>query len=104
MVNQQVKKPLVFEEYGWLHDKERLDLLGVVRPANETRVAVISKWQEISLKYEMPDMHWQYGVCELSRGCNHGDGFTIYNNNSVESKPLIYDHAYAVNKVNPRLK
>jgi len=103
-VQKQVKKPVVFEEYGWLHDKERLDWLGVVRPANETRVAVISQWQAISLKYKMADMYWQYGVCGLTRGCNHDDGFTIYNNNTVESKPLIYDHAKAVNAANAKLR
>lgn len=102
-VQKALNKPVVFEEYGWLHDAERLAWLNRTVPANETRVAVISKWQKISLDYRMPDMYWQYGVCGLSRGCNHDDGFTIYNNNTIESKPLIYDHAKAVNKVNSKL-
>lgn len=99
---QQFKKPVLFEEYGWLAPQQRLEYLGQVR--NETRVEVISKWQEISLKYKMSDMYWQYGDCTLSYGCNHNDGFTIYNNNPVEAKPLIYDHAAAVNAVNAQLK
>ena len=74
-VQKSLNKPVVFEEYGWLHDAERLAWLGRPTLANETRVAVVSKWQKLSLAYKMPDMYWQFGVCGLSRGCNHDDGF-----------------------------
>jgi len=99
----KVNKPVFFEEYGWLHDEERLAWLGKTALANETRVAVVSEWQKIALNYKMSDAYWQLGVCGLSTGCNHDDGFTIFLNRTEESVPLIFNHADAVNKASKRL-
>lgn len=99
----QLNKPVLFEEYGWLHDDNKLAWLGVVGKPNETRVAVVGKWQEISLQYKMSDMYWQLGVCGLTTGCSSDDGFTIFMNNTEESGPLVYKHAAAVNAVNAKL-
>jgi len=99
----KLNKPVLFEEYGWMLPSVRLADLGETAPANETRVAVVGAWQNISLSYRMSDTYWQLGVCGLTTGCSTDDGFTIYLNNTVESKPLIYGHAAAVNKVNAHL-
>jgi mannan endo-1,4-beta-mannosidase len=94
-VSREVKKPVVFEEYGWLTPEKRKEYLGTER--NETRIEVLSKWQDLSIKYGMPDHYWQFGYCGYSYGCNHNDGFTIYLEDK-EAKPLIYQHAARVNK------
>lgn len=99
----EVNKPVLFEEYGWLHPDERVAWLGTTVPTNETRVAVVGEWQEISLAYRMSDSYWQLGACGLQLGCSTDDGFTIYFNDTEESIPLIYKHAAAVNRVNSRL-
>ncbi|KAM0275010.1 hypothetical protein ACHAQH_007659 [Verticillium albo-atrum] len=96
-VGEEVGKPVVFEEYGWLQPDKRLEYLGQVR--NETRLEVISHWQELSVEAGMPDMYWQYGFCGYSYGCNHNDGFTIYLNDT-EAEVLIYEHAARVNGEN----
>ncbi|KAM0587030.1 hypothetical protein ACHAPN_009236, partial [Verticillium nonalfalfae] len=96
-VGRDVGKPVVFEEYGWLQPDKRLEYLGQVR--NETRLEVISHWQELSIEGGMPDMYWQYGYCGYSYGCNHNDGFTIYLNDT-EADVLIYQHAAKVNGEN----
>jgi hypothetical protein len=62
---------------------DKLAWLGVTANLNETRVSVMSEWQEISLNYTMSNMYWQLGVCALSFGCSTDDGFTIYLNNTV---------------------
>ena len=98
-----VGKPVVLEEYGWLDPADKLAWLGVVANPNETRVSVMSEWQEIALNYSMPNMFWQLGVCGLTFGCSTDDGFTIYLNNTVESIPLVYDDAAAYNKANAGL-
>jgi mannan endo-1,4-beta-mannosidase len=100
----KLNKPVLFEEYGWLNPADRLAWLNRVVPANETRVAVVGEWQEISLEHKMADMYWQLGVCGLSSGCSTNDGFTIYLNNTEESRPLVYEHAKTVNRANSRLK
>lgn len=100
---KQIGKPVVFEEYGWLLPQDRLAWLGVTAPANETRVAVVGQWQNISLSYEMSDLYWQFGICGLSSGCSADDGFTIFLNNTVESEPLVYMHAADVNRANAML-
>ncbi|KAL5344380.1 hypothetical protein ACLOAV_010640 [Pseudogymnoascus australis] len=99
----KLNKPVLFEEYGWLHPEDRLAFVNRTVPANQTRVAVIGEWQKISLEYKMSDAYWQLGVCGLSIGCNHNDGFTIYLNDTEESRPLIFQHAKEVAKVNRRL-
>ncbi|PQM43934.1 hypothetical protein VE01_10830 [Pseudogymnoascus verrucosus] len=99
----KLNKPVLFEEYGWLHPEDRLAFVNRTVPANQTRVAVIGEWQKIALQYKMSDAYWQLGVCGLSTGCNHNDGFTIYLNNTEESRPLIFQHAKDVAKVNSRL-
>jgi len=58
---------------------------------NETRVAVMSEWQKLSLKQGMSDMYWQQGVCGLSFGSSTND--------TEEAKPLMYGHAEKVNAV-----
>lgn len=98
-----VGKPVLFEEYGWLGPADKLAWLGVVAKPNETRVSVMSEWQEISLDYTMSNMYWQLGVCGLSFGCSTDDGFTIYLNNATEADPLVYDDVAAYNKVNANL-
>ena len=60
-VQTEVNKPVLFEEYGWLHPAERLAWLGRVVRANETRVAVVGEWQKISLEYKVADIYWQLG-------------------------------------------
>lgn len=59
----KVNKPVLFEEYGWLRPEERLAYLNKTALDNETRVAVVGEWQDISLSYKMSDMYWQLGVC-----------------------------------------
>ncbi|KAK6581177.1 hypothetical protein PZA11_006665 [Diplocarpon coronariae] len=103
VAQQTLKKPVLFEEYGWLTPEFRLQNLNRVAPANETRVTVLQKWQELSLKYNMSDMYWQLGLCELTIGCSTNDGFTIYLNNTPEATPLIFDHANAINAKNSGL-
>jgi len=78
-------------------------MTGVVGNPNETRVSVMSKWQEISLNYSMSNMFWQLGVCGLSFGCSTNDGFTIYLNNTEESIPLVYNDVAAISKANAKL-
>lgn len=94
---------MVFEEYGWLDLADKLSMTGVVGNPNETRVSVMSKWQEISLNYSMSNMFWQLGVCGLSFGCSTNDGFTIYLNNTEESIPLVYNDVAAISKANAKL-
>jgi hypothetical protein len=77
IAQQKVNKPVLFEEYGWLHADDKLAWLGVTAPANETRVAVVGEWQKISLDYKMSDMYWQLGVCGLSTGCSTVSSCTI---------------------------
>jgi len=101
---KKLQKPVLFEEYGFLNPADRLAWLNRTVAANETRVAVMSEWQRLSLKYEMGDMYWQLGLCGLSFGCSTNDGFTIYVSNTEEAKPLIYDHAKKVNAVNAKLR
>jgi mannan endo-1,4-beta-mannosidase len=55
MAQLKVNKPVMFEEYGWLHPGDRLAFVNRTVPANETRVAVIGEWQKISLQYKMSD-------------------------------------------------
>jgi mannan endo-1,4-beta-mannosidase len=99
----KIGKPVLFEEYGWLLPEDRLAWLGKTAAVNETRVAVLSEWQATSLQYKMSDMYWQFGICGLSFGCSTDDGFTIFLNSTTESKPLIYQHAAAVNAINAKL-
>ncbi|KAL3426986.1 mannan endo-1,4-beta-mannosidase C [Phlyctema vagabunda] len=99
----KLNKPVLFEEFGWLNPEDRLAFVNRTVPAEQTRVAVMSEWQKISLDNRMSDMYWQLGLCGLSFGCSTNDGFTIFLNNKTESEPLIYQHASAVNKVNSRL-
>lgn len=96
-------KPVLFEEYGWLRPEDRLAWLGKTAALNETRIAVLSQWQEASVRYEMSDMYWQFGMCGLSFGCSTGDGFTIFLDDKNESTPLVYEHAKKVAKANAKL-
>ncbi|KAL0634487.1 hypothetical protein Q9L58_006576 [Maublancomyces gigas] len=94
----KVGKPVVFEEYGWLTDAARLSNLGTV--SNETRIAVVGKWQETSRNVKLAgDQFWQFGFSDWSTGRNHDDGFTIFLDDA-EAKELVYDHAKLVNKLN----
>lgn len=93
-----VGKPVVHEEYGWLTPEARLENLGTV--SNITRLQAVGGWQSIAVEEKIPDMYWQYGYSEWSYGKNHDDGFTIYLDNEEESKPLVYEHAEAMNALN----
>ncbi|KAI9051761.1 hypothetical protein LZ554_004029 [Drepanopeziza brunnea f. sp. 'monogermtubi'] len=104
VAQQRLQKPVLFEEYGWLSPEQRLANLGTVAPENETRVAVMGGWQKLSLEQGMADMYWQFGLCGLSFGCSHNDGFTIYQNNAEEATPLVFDHAKAVNAANSKIQ
>ena len=89
-------KPVVHEEYGWLDPAARLNDTGKVD--NRTRVDVEGGWQQIMLGERMPDMYWQFGFSNYSYGRNDDDGFTIYLD-EPEAKPLVYEHAAAVNEL-----
>ncbi|KAK4613929.1 putative mannan endo-1,4-beta-mannosidase C [Fulvia fulva] len=75
---QEVGKPVVHEEYGWLTPAARLEYLGKTAAANETRVNVLGLWQNTTLALKVSDMYWQFGYSGFSYGRNHNDGFTIY--------------------------
>jgi len=96
----KLKKPVVFEEYGWLTPQHRLEYTGRVH--NSSRLEVIGKWQEISVKRKLAgDQYWQYGWNGYSYGRNHNDGFTIYLDDP-EAPELIFKHAREVNALNRR--
>jgi len=79
-------------------DEKRLEYFG--RKANESRVEVIGKWQEIGIEEKMAgDMYWQFGYGGYSYGRNHDDGFTIFLEDA-EAKTLVYEHAKKVAKLN----
>lgn len=107
---------------GWLTDAARLSNLGTV--SNETRIAVVGKWQETSRNVKLAgDQFWQFGYSDWSTGRNRmlpppnkkrnqgilltlafllfldDDGFTIFLDDA-EAKELVYDHAKLVNKLN----
>ncbi|CRK37536.1 hypothetical protein BN1708_007403 [Verticillium longisporum] len=87
-------KPVIHEEYGWLTASKRQEYLGQTSPFG--RVEVLSRWQDISLREEMPDLYWQFGFGGYSYGKNHDDGFTIYLEDA-EAQPLVFQHAARVN-------
>ncbi|KAH6892378.1 glycoside hydrolase superfamily [Thelonectria olida] len=95
----KARKPVVHEEYGWLTPEARLEYLGTTR--NETRIEVIGNWQKIHVEKKVSDMYWQFGYSGWSYGRNHNDGFTIYLDDA-EAKPLVYEHAKAMNRLNGR--
>jgi len=79
-------KPVVFEEYGW--------------PFEITRVQAVSAWQEESVKKRLAgDLFWQLGIKDLSSGESPSDATTIYLGDA-DAKPLVYDHARAVDLLN----
>ncbi|KAH6869597.1 glycoside hydrolase superfamily [Coprinopsis sp. MPI-PUGE-AT-0042] len=97
---EQLKKPVVFEEYGWLTPEKRLEYLGQVRP--ETRTEVLTAWQKASVERKLGgDQYWQFGWGGYSYGQNHNDGFTIYLEDP-EAKALILDHAKNVESLNKK--
>lgn len=89
-------KPVVHEEYGWMTDKARQEQLG--KTADKGRIEVLGGWQAISIEEKISDMFWQFGFSGYSSGRNHDDGFTIFLDDE-EAKPLVYDHAKAMNGV-----
>lgn len=94
---RQAGKPVVHEEYGWMTPAAREE--NEKPPANQTRLEVISGWQQIAFEEKMPDMYWQYGYSGYSYGRNHDDGFTIFLDDE-EAQTLIYEHAAAMNSLN----
>ncbi len=51
----------------------------------------------------MSDLYWQFGICGLSFGCSTDDGFTIFLNDTAQSRSLVYEHAEEVNAEDARL-
>ncbi|KAF2260313.1 glycoside hydrolase [Lojkania enalia] len=96
-VMRKVGKPVVHEEYGWLTPEKRKEYLGT--SADTTRIEALSLWQATSLEEKISDMYWQFGFSGYSYGRNHDDGFTIFLEDD-EAKPLVYEHAAAVNALN----
>jgi len=93
-----LKKPVVFEEYGWLSPAARLSNLGTV--SNYTRLEVLGSWQQTSIEERLAgDQYWQYGFYWPSYGPNNDDGFTIYLNDS-DARVLVYEHARRVSELN----
>lgn len=68
---------------GWLTPEAREQ--NGIDSKPQSRVQVIGKWQDISLKEQMSDMYWQFGFSRWSYGRNHNDGFTIYLDECVSS-------------------
>ncbi|KZS88181.1 glycoside hydrolase [Sistotremastrum niveocremeum HHB9708] len=93
---QQVGKPVIMEEYGWLSVAGREQNLGTT--SNYTRVEAVGAWQEAALEHKLAgDLFWQFGLEKgLSTGTSTDDGFTIYLENLTESQPLIYNHVAAI--------
>ncbi|MBE3048817.1 cellulase family glycosylhydrolase [Candidatus Bathyarchaeota archaeon] len=90
-------KPVVHEEYGWLHPEGK-ETNG--KPAsNVTRTEAVGGWQQIAFEEKISDMYWQYGYSDYSYGRNHDDGFTIFLDDE-EAQELVYAHAERMNSLN----
>ncbi|KAL8336567.1 hypothetical protein RB601_000404 [Gaeumannomyces tritici] len=91
------RKPVVHEEYGWMTDRARKEILG--RESNITRLEAVGRWQALQVAEKQSDMYWQFGWAGYSYGRNHDDGFTIYLEDK-EAQELVYAHAARMDKLN----